>query len=341
MRTRTCLLLIVWIGVSILAGCSKFKSSQRLNLAPFAEDMIAVAGDIQYGLGQNYAVYLRSHGETPEYAKFQRMAAKVRLLIRSTIAYALEVVTLADSRLSGPERTDALADRLDSLVRPVVAPPTAAMNMSSAELDTILADVRDAKSLLDGLAAAQPIINEVARISGEIFEDTKTALDAAATATQRQISADVAPVLAQDAMLRGFQWRGVKGLDLVQRHWHGDPSAMDSLAILMPGVAKVASSGGEFSIEEMTAVEQRIVFSLQTINEVRNQLRPDVELFWRQQAELEELVASFNKALRQARVAMVAWSRAHQRLASGITDPSEIDIFGIAKKAAGDFAPGF
>ena len=59
----------------------------------------------------------------------------------------------------------------------------------------------------------------------------------------------------------------------------------------------------------------------------------------RQQAELEELVASFNKALRQARVAIIAWSRAHQRLASGITDPAEIDIFGIAKKAAGDYLP--
>jgi hypothetical protein len=52
-------------------------------------------------------------------------------------------------------------------------------------------------------------------------------------------------------------------------------------------------------------------------------------------------VANFNTALRQARVAIIAWSRAHQRLASGITDPAEIDIFGIAKKAAGDFVPGF
>ena len=59
--------LTVWT-VSAL-GCASFRSSKRLNLAPFAEDMIAVAGDIQYGLGQTYAVYLRGHGQTPEGAE--------------------------------------------------------------------------------------------------------------------------------------------------------------------------------------------------------------------------------------------------------------------------------
>ena len=72
---------------------------------------------------------------------------------------------------------------------------------------------------------------------------------------------------------------------------------------------------------------------------MRTQLAPDIDLYRKQQAELEELVAAFNTALRQARVAVIAWSRAHQRLASGITDPAEIDIFGIAKKAAGTYLP--
>ncbi len=85
--------------------------------------------------------------------------------------------------------------------------------------------------------------------------------------------------------------------------------------------------------------EDRLIFALGTVSDVRKQLAPDIELYWKQQAELEQLVASYNKALRQARVAIIAWSRAHQRLASGITDPAEIDIFGIAKKAAGDFLP--
>ena len=341
MRTR---IFIMLTAVSLLlgcAGCSRLKSSTRMNLAPFAEDMIAVAGDIQYGLGQTYSVYLRGYGETPEAARMTAMAIKIRAIIRGAISYALEVVSLAGSRLTGPQRTLALGDKIEVLMRPVVAPPTQALNISQAELDTILTDVRSQKNLLDGLNAAQPIINEIARVSGEIFEDTKRALDAAADATQRQISENVGPVLARDAMLRNYQLTGTSAIGLIARYRHGDNAAMDSLVILIPSVADVASMEDGLTVAELHAIEDRLIFTLETVSNVRTQLAPDIELYWKQQAELEELVASFNKALRQARVAIIAWSRAHQRLASGITDPAEIDIFGIAKKAAGDFVPGF
>ncbi len=339
MRIRACILLIVCIGLLAQTGCSRFTSSKRLNLSPFAEDMIAVAGDIQYGLGQTYSVYLRGYSETPEAARMSAMAIKIRAIIRGAISYALEVVSLADSRMSGLERTQSLGDKIEELMRPVVAPPAQALNISPAELDTILADVRGQKNLIDGLSAAQPIINEIARVSGEIFEDTKRALDAAADATQRRIEANVAPVMARDTMLRNYQLMGTSAIDLVARYRHGDLAAMDSLVVLIPSVADVASTEDGLTVAELHAIEDRLIFALETISNVRIQLAPDIELYWKQQAELEELVAAFNAALRQARVAIIAWSRAHQRLASGITDPAEIDIFGIAKKAAGSYLP--
>ena len=339
MLTRALVPLIVLIALLTQTGCSSFRASKRLNLAPFAEDMIAVAGDIQYGLGQTYAVYLRGYSETPEADQMNRMAAKVRELIRGTIAYALEVVALADSRMSGPERAQALGDKLDSLLRPVVKPPTAPLNLSDTELDMVLADVREQESLVDALNAAQPLINEIARVAGEIFEDTKRALDATAAATQQRISSDIAPVIEQDRMLRKFQLRATESMGLVARYRHGDTVAMDSLMALVPSLAEIVSTEDGLSAAEMGAIEQRIIFALNTVSEVRVQLAPDLELYRKQQAELEQLVASFNTALRQARVAVVAWSRAHQRLASGITDPAQIDIFGIAKKAAGNYLP--
>ena len=336
---RAAMLLIVILGLLTSSGCSYFKSSRRLNLAPFAEDMVAVAGDIQYGLGQTYAVYLRGYGETPEAEELNFKAMRVRALIRGTISYALEVVALADSRKSGPERTLALANKVDELLRPVVKPPRPPLNISEAQLDTILADVRSRKDLLDGLSAAQPIINEVARLAGEIFEDTKRALDAAAAATQRRISDNIAPVLVNDAKLRELQLRATGSIDLLVRYRHGDAAALDTLMVWLPSLEEKVSTKDGLSPAELTAIEDRLIFGLRTISEVRIQLAPDIELYRKQQAELEEMVASFNTALRQARVAVIAWSRAHQRLASGITDPADIDIFGLAKKAAGNYLP--
>ena len=337
--SRVVIAMIIGIGLLILPGCSHLKSSKRLNLAPFAEDMIAVAGDIQYGLGQTHSVYLRGHGETPEAEQMKILAAKVRAIIRGTINYALEVVTLADSRLSGAERAQALGNKLDSLLRPVIAPPSSPLNFTEAQLDVILTDVRSQTNLLDGLNAAQPIINEIARVAGEIFEDTKMALDAAAAATQRRINEQVAPVLERDAILREYQLTATSSIDLMVRYRHGDESAYGTLVALAPSVGEGVSDDDGLSPAELERIEDRIIFALKTVSEIRSQLAPDIELYWKQQAELEELVAAFNTALRQARVAVIAWSRAHQRLASGITDPAEIDIFGIAKKAAGNYVP--
>lgn len=85
MKTRALILLIVGLVLTVLVGCSSFKSSRRLNLAPFAEDMIAVAGDTQYGLGQTYTVYLRGYDKTPETEEMERMAAKVRAFILGAV----------------------------------------------------------------------------------------------------------------------------------------------------------------------------------------------------------------------------------------------------------------
>lgn len=259
---RTLILRIVVIAViAALSGCSKFKSSRHMSLAPFAEDMIAIAGDIAYGLGQTHAVYTRGYHDIPEVEHMRVMATKARRIIRATIAYAMEVVSLSESRMSGPERSQALADYLDGLLRPVLEAPRPPLNLTIAQLDAIVGDVAAQKNLLDALGAREP------------------------------------------------------------------------------SLAEVISSSSRPTNKDLVAIEQRIIFKLRSIREVRTQLAPDIELYWKRTLELQELIASFNAALRQARVAVIAWSRANQRLAAGVTDPAQIDLFGLARKAAGGVSP--
>jgi hypothetical protein len=48
---------------------------------------------------------------------------------------------------------------------------------------------------------------------------------------------------------------------------------------------------------------------------------------------------SFVGIISYALEVVIAWSRAHQPPAADVTDPAEIDIFGIATKAAGTLSP--
>ena len=71
----------------------------------------------------------------------------------------------------------------------------------------------------------------------------------------------------------------------------------------------------------------------------RFELKPDLELYWNKQQELQRLLAIYHANLRKARIAFIVWSQAHERLAAGITDPAKIDVLGLAGAAGGMVMP--
>jgi hypothetical protein len=336
---RRASVLLFLVALLAVASCSSFKSKKRLNLGPFAEDMIAVAGDIQYGLGESRPVLIRSYLETPEAHELDIGLRKIRAVVRACISYAVQVVTLAESRLSGPEQAAALADYLDGLLRPVLDRPAPELNMTVEKLDHLVADVRSQTKLLDALAAAQPVVDEIAYSAGELFDETKDLMDRTVDAARHGIESDNESVLQGDRTLKSFLVGAMEDVALIRAHRVGDPHAMDSLVARQPSIREIVDPDDGISYEEMRAIEDRLMFLLRSLRELRDQLQPDIELYWEQQRELDHIANKYNAALRQATVAVLAWSRAHKRLAAGVTDPAEIDVLGIAKKAAGSANP--
>ena len=67
------LIFPILLGFLIISlfGCAQFKSSKRMDLTPFAENMIAIAGDIQSDLMQKQPVYLRDLIDVPSSEKLK------------------------------------------------------------------------------------------------------------------------------------------------------------------------------------------------------------------------------------------------------------------------------
>ncbi len=125
--------LVVSILLTVfLAGCSSMKKSHRLNLTPFAENTIALAGDIGYGLSEVRPVYLRDYRNLPEIVALRAKTTGIRQILKGVVAYSVEVVTLSGSTMSGPERCVALGEFLDYLLRPVLVMPTPNLNLTEA-----------------------------------------------------------------------------------------------------------------------------------------------------------------------------------------------------------------
>ena len=135
-------------------------------------------------------------------------------------------------------------------------------------------------------------------------------------------------------LIRNYQMNAIISVEYIAKYRRGDPEAFDTLLQMQPSLREVVSSTSNPTREDLIAVEQRLIFLMKTLSDIRSHMTPDLELYWKQQAELEDLTKAYKSALRKAQVAMIAWSRAHQRLAAGITDPAKIDVLGLAKKAA-------
>jgi len=320
-------LLPLWIG------CSGFRSSKRMDFTPFATNMVAIAGDILYSLEQEEAVYIRDYLNCAEVDSLAVMEDKVRAILRGTTAYAFEIVTLAHSRLPISEQTDLLAVYLEGAISPVIQEPGPALNLSDAQFAAILDSLREQKDLLAAFQTTQPIITEVARVAGEIIEQTKDALDKAVNAVENKIASDSIGLLAMKRKLRNEQIDSMMNLSLLDDYRSGDPAALDSLLANEPSLGELVGSTGNLTTQEIKAIEDRMLFKLNTLGNLRAQLTPDLELYWHKQRELGRLVANYNANLRKARVAIIVWAQAHELLAAGITDPARYNIMGMAQAA--------
>ncbi len=333
------LTLLSILFVSTLTGCSSFRSKKRLDMGRFAEDMIAVAGEIQYSLGQNQAVYIRDYIDTPELVPLRIQTNHAKNLVRGVINYSIQLVTVGDSRKPGHEQAQALAGYLENALQGVIGGPEPPLDLTRAQVDMILADVRAQNNFLDAISAAQPVVDEVAIVSGQIFDDTKSAMDTAVLAVRQRIKDRYHDVRLADEMLEQKQIQTVFNIGYLPQIRLGVPGALDSLLVREPSLPALVDPSDGLNASEIQRVEDRLLTILTRLREVRDQLEPDIEMFYKQQNELDELENLWHAELRKARVSVLAWARGHKRMAQGITDPASIDILGIARKASGTLLP--
>lgn len=320
---------------AVLGGCSNFKSKKRVDMGRVAEDMIAVAGEIQYSLGQKRPVYLLGYQDTPELASLEYETERARMLVRGVIDYTIQVTTVGDSPLSGSEKASALADYLEDLLPAVIEEPGPTLNLTHAQVDTILANIRVQTNFLEALGAAQPVVDEVSIASRGIFDDTKDAMDAVVAALRQRIEDRFHDVLIADEKLERRQLVAVFGLDYLPLIRQGVPGALDSLLALEPSLPPLVTPGDGLNPSEIQLIEDRMLMILARTREVRDQLEPDIERYHEHHKELDELENLWRAEVRKARVAVLAWARAHKLMAQGVTDPARINVLGLARKAAG------
>ncbi len=332
--------LMVSFLLFITVGCSAFQETQRMDLTPFANSMITVASEIQYSLFQHKLVTVRKTAHGPEVERFLENTNKLRKIIGATIAYSIEIVTLEESNLSGSEKSELLADYVESLERPVMGKPFPDLNLTQDQIDEILRNVRSQKKFLDALGAAQPIINEVARVSGELTEETKLLLDKAYIEIMHEWDEEYEGAIWATKQIKANQNATLTAMYYLGEYTVGRQNSLDSVYHYDPLSKEMFSEGHEFTRADILEIEKRLYAKLKMIQELKDIFETDMDNYEEGLMELDNIKQAYNDALRKARNAIILWSRAHYQLSKGVTDPAQIDLMQLMIGTAGKVLPG-
>jgi len=333
-------LLVMSCLMFTVIGCATFQSTKKYDISPFATSMIAVAGDIQYSLLQYQVIAVRKYTGGPAVKDFQAHKNKLRKLIQGIIAYSIEVVTLSESNMSDSERANALADYLESLEQPTLEKPLPKLNITQSQLDTIIANVRSQKIFLDALGAAQPLIDEVGRISRVLTEETKISLDSAYVEVLEKWEKEYAGTIWAKQIIKDAQMNAITALYYGNQFVRGNKSSIDSIYKYDPFIGRMYPETKNLTNSEIIDIESRLIYKLEKIKEVKDIFHSDIVDYEDGLLELDKTKRAFNDALRKAGNAVIMWTRAHFQLSKGVTEPAEIDIMHLMLGAASKVVPG-
>ena len=321
------------VALSLL-GCSKFKSSKRLDMGPFAENtasMLVEAHKVVQPMEWNY---LRPY--RPEAVRDSLLAEVelVRRVFRGIGFYSLQVVALNNAKMSEKQRAAKLADYIETASQPIVdAKDLANFGLTKAQLDSVLVNIRAQTNYLGALSAANPLVYTITSFSVNRIDKVTATSRPAFAAIERQVDAEFAQTHREIDELNALEEFNVDNYLLLQDHRVGKAGSLDSLLARDPSLASLFSKGRS-SREAIDEAQRSLQERLASIDSVRSQLGMRNLHHMHQIAELDEFRAELDDRARTAKLMLIYWMRSHANLAQGIMVPPAINVEAIAGSTA-------
>ena len=310
-----------------------FTGSTRLNMGPFAKQLVEFIGSVQFGMAGGEVVYTRPFLDGPEAMKWKTMMDQYKRNLAKIMAYSGRVVSLADSNLDGPGRAKALAEFID-IIRPLEPGDSKIeFKWTNEEIDAMVKAVGEQESLLAALQVAQPLVVEAARFLRDRVDEMKDYRVGVVAEIETRIHNEYAEMVAFDGLLKERQSLNYRHMTALLDHEEtGDPG---KLAPLLSDMTLKEIIGNKKRLDLKTAdkIITELTLRLATINKLKQHMSADLEQYRKIDRELDALIDLSDEALQASKVGVIYWAQAHGRLAAGEVDPARFDFMGLAKIA--------
>lgn len=332
---------VALIAATLLGGCSAFTGSKRVDVSPFSENTVGMLAEVQrFNRPVNW-VYLRKYQNLPSVNAARLKVLPIRTLLRGVGLYSTQVVSLYDSPLSEDRKISELARYMTDYIRPSLADAdSSSTGFTIADLDHVVGNIRTSKTFLAALSAAQPLVNATVARGNAMFDEVEGLVQVATADVNERVEAEYAPLKRNMTDLESLHEASIHSYALIQRMRQGEAGALDSLRQQDPAAAGTLPAGKAPGAKDLDAVERYVSERTNTVETMRRQLDPQLEIYRASIAEMEDLRAQTDDRAKLGRMTLLLWGRSHRNLAAGISIKPMIDVMGIVKSTVATGAKG-
>jgi hypothetical protein len=324
--------LLAFLGLLYLAfsftGCAsvkgyskKFSPQVHANIGVFADTTITLVTDSELDLTQNQTIFIRDFFDPKREEEKALLAAKenVSKALRKVVRYSVDLVVITETNDSEAKMIAAYGDYIAGFNHETLKN----MGYKKDHYDELVQKIRSQRTFLEALQMAQPIINAASQYINVRLDEYGTKLDALSLKLDSEIDQRYQDVILYQRALESEKYEILKALGIVYLAFKGDHTSYKQLVDSGVIRKKKLLPRSNPSDEDLMAIAEHLNSRLKATHLIGTEIKPDWDNYRNAHSELNELHRLGKNKISKARMIALAWLRAHQKMAAGVTSPAE------------------
>jgi hypothetical protein len=311
--------------ILLVSGCASYKKNFQntsiANIGYFTDNTISMLSGLEIGINREDSLLVRRFidKETPEKQVVSALKASLRENVVSMTRYSITIVNIADAEGTEEEKVQHYADYLVTFQN---ANADFAL-ISSNDFETVIQEIREQTELLEAFRKAQPLMNQAVKEAVWKVSELIDAINILTMELDHRIDEDYADIIRYMNKLEREKFDILTAFELIyDAHRMDEPelSALrDSRVIWYPEIIPE----GTPTKEDLTKIGEHLHKRLLALNTVQEEIKPNWDRYISTHQELDLLSDRTINRANHLRIILLTWTRAHQKMASGIIKPAE------------------
>jgi hypothetical protein len=309
----------------------KFQPTVVANVGVFADQTIAMLSESDLGFSADRAIYLRDFLSINNERESQLVAYKFEAgqFFRKIINYSMGLVLIVENNPEESARVAAYTDFISQIKVEVLEK----LDLEQNYFEQILENVRTAETFMEALRQAQPIVNGAGRHMNQVLDNLFSQVELLSIDLEKRIDDRFEDVVRYQRTLELEKYAILKAMEKLYHAADGDKEAYQSLIESRAITRRSLVPESDPTETELEAIWDHLVNRLDNLDRVVQEVQPDWKLYRATHRELDRVKVRITNNISRARLITLVWMRAHQKMASGVTNPAEwFDIRTLPKQ---------